>query len=50
MFGILARTFHTATRIEPPHLPTTPPRATQLWRAPRHWFAPVDPSQEALRR
>ena len=40
MFGILARSFHTATRIDPPRMTERPAKASKDWNAPRHWTKP----------
>lgn len=41
MFNVLARSFHTATRLDPPRLNERPPQEPKRWNAPRHWLKPA---------
>ena len=49
MFGILARSLHTATRLDPPRLTERPRREPKPWNAPRHWVKPAAPGKEPRR-
>lgn len=37
MFGIFARTFHTATRMPVPDIEERRLPVARIWDAPRHW-------------
>lgn len=50
MFGILARSLHTATRMTPPSLTERPRREPRTWNAPRHWLRASTRTAKETRR